>query len=62
MAWEQDDKNKRAKVAHELDRREFWKACYVEGLKYGQGTLIATEMADEALASFEGKFPPLVGS
>jgi len=66
MAWPEEDKSKRAKIAHELDRREFWKSCFLISLRNPCNVDIeieaATRDADAALKAFETKFPPLHGA
>ena len=66
-SWPGDDnKGERARIAHELDRRTFWKECFLVSLKNPCKCDIdvdaATVDADAALALFEAKFPPLCGS
>lgn len=66
--WPQQDHDKRdrAKIAHELDRREFWKSCFLISLgnpcKVDTDIESATSDADAALSAFEQKFPPLHGA
>lgn len=64
--WEQEREpaNRRAKIVQELDRRTFWKECFLTSLKGGFCDEIAinsaSECADNCLKLFESKFPPLV--
>lgn len=67
MSCQDEDKSRRAKVAHELDRREFWKSCFKIAAANTDpddhdDIQWASKYADAALTEFEIRFPPLCGS
>lgn len=54
------DQQRRAKIANELDRRDFWKDNFLIARQQGDTTVKACARADEALQMYEEKFGGVV--
>lgn len=56
MSYGNEDLQRRAKVANELNRREFWKECFKIVLAVEPDICKAALEADAALSAFESRF------
>lgn len=56
MNWKYEEQERRARVAFELDKREFWKANFIASKQNGFKNQTAQTEADAALEIYLSKF------